>query len=368
MRLSARSLIAVAALALPGVAGAVFIQHGLGDDFTPVRWLATGGPAYGQSYLYAYPLPAYLPALPLAVLPAPWSHALVLALCFALLGIALWLWGTPWRTWLLTMLSTPVVYGLFATHVFISAALLGCTLALWASGRRRVLLLGLGLALAAIRPVNALPLLAVIVWAWRSELRGLAAAGAVAVVVWAPFTAWAFAIDPRWLLDYVALLRVYPVVGLIRFVYDIGPAAYVIALIALAAVSVAVAALRGPEVGAVVGVALSVAVAPLPGTYAAVFALPALLVAARRSGYEWLPGIVSAVGWLATIALLMLGLPLAVVAYWYILNCYPLLLAPAAPGIPERTSIDEARPRQAVRPDLTRPLDPGGARSSRRTP
>ena len=322
-----RSVGISAALIVPAIVGTVLlIRSGLGgDDFQPERWLATGsGPAYGASYLYAYPLPAYIPALPIAAMPAGLSHAVVLVACIALLGLALWLWRTAWRSWFFLMTSTPAVYALITTHLFSCAALLGCTLAFWAVERRRIpMLLALGLALAAIRPVNALPLVAVIVWTHRAEWQRLAAAAGIAVLMWIPFALLAFAIDPRWPADYVNALRVYPVAGVIQLVYALGPIAYTIALIALVAASLGVAAYRGPQAGVVVGMALSVVVAPLPGTYSVVFALPALAVAARQSGYEWFPGIVSAIGWLATIVLLMLGLPPAIAAYWYVINCYP---------------------------------------------
>ncbi len=149
------------------------------------------------------------------------------------------------------MTSTPAVYALITTHVFSCLALLGCSLAFWASERRRSpWWLGLGLALAAIRPVNAVPLVAVIVWARRAEWQRLAAAGATAIVLCAPFTVWAFVIDPRWPLDYIAMLHAYPVAGLIQFVYAAGPMAYLAALIALAALSLAIAAYRGSEADA----------------------------------------------------------------------------------------------------------------------
>lgn len=319
------------ALIVPAIVGTVLlIRSGLGgDDFQPERWLATGsGPRYGASYLYAYPLPAYVPALPIAALPAGLSHAIVLIVCVALLGLALWLWHAVWRSWFFLMTSTPVVYALITTHLFSCAALLGCTLVFWAVERRRMpVLLGLGLALAAIRPVNALPLVAVIAWTHRAEWRRLAAAAGIAVLMWIPFALLAFAIDPQWPADYVIGLRVYPVAGVIQLVYALGPIAYAIALITPVAASLAVAAYRGPQAGVVVGIALSVVVAPLPGPYSVVFALPALIVAARQAGYEWFPGIVSAIGWLATIALLISGLPPAIAAYWYVINCYPLVRA-----------------------------------------
>lgn len=333
-----RSAAIGAALLLPAVVGTLLlIRSGLGgDDFAPARWLVTGvGPSYGESYLYAYPLPAYLPTLPVAALPGAWSRAMALVVCVVLLGGALWLWRVSWRNWFFLMTSTPAVYALITTHVFSCAALLGCTLAFWASERRRTpLLLGLGLALAAIRPVNALPVVAVIVWARRAEWRRLAVAAATAALVWAPFTTWAFVIDARWPFDYIATLRSYPVAGLIQAVYALGPVAYVVALIVLVGLSVALAAYRGPEVGAVAGMALSVAVAPLPGTYAAIFALPAVLIAGQGPRYEWLPGIVSAIGWLASIFLLALNLPPAIAAYWYIVNSYPLLLPGPRPRPP----------------------------------
>src|SRR5260370_3063750 len=317
---------------LPAVVGtALLIRSGLGgDDFQPARWLATGnGPSYGQSYLYAYPPPVYLPALPLAALPTPWSHAAALVVCIGLLGLALWLWRGSWRHWLFLMASTPAVYALIQTPVFSCLVLLGCSLAFWASERRRTpLLLGLGLALAAIRPVNALPLVAGIVWARRAEWRRLAPAAATPLVLCAPFVVWAFVIDRRWPLDYIAMLRAYPVAGLIQFVYAAGPLAYLAALIALAALSPAIAASRGSEAGAAAGLAVSVAAGPLPEARARSFALPALMVAGRRTGYEWLPGIASAIGWLATISLLTVNLAPAIAAYWYVVNSYPLLRAP----------------------------------------
>jgi hypothetical protein len=328
-RVKWRSAAISAALGLPVVVGTgLLLRSGLGgDDFQPTRWLATGvGPAYGESYLYAYPLPVYLPALPLAAFPSAWSHAFALVVCVILLALALWLWNTTWRNWFFVMTSTPAVYALITTHVFSCAALLGCALAFWAIERRRTpVLLGVGLAMAAIRPINTLPLLAVIVWSQRAEWRRLAAAGATAVLVWTPFTIWAFIIDGRWPLDYIAMLHSYPIAGLIHFVFAMGPFAYAVALVALVALSLAIAAYRGLEAGAVAGMALSVVVAPLPGTYAAIFALPALLVSGRRRGYEWLPGIVLAIGWLVTILLLALNLPPSIAAYWYVINGYPLL-------------------------------------------
>src|SRR5260370_10010979 len=327
-----RSIAIGVALGLPAVVGAaLLIRSGLGgDDFQPARWLATGsGPSYGQSYLYAYPLPVYLPALPLAALPTPWSHAAALVVCIGLLGLALWLWRGSWRDWLFLMTSTPAVYALITTHVFSCLALLGCSLAFWASERRRTpMLLGLGLALAAIRPVNAIPLVAVIVWARRAEWRRLAAAAATAIVLCAPFTVWAFVIDRRWPLDYIAMLRAYPVAGLIQFVYAAGPIAYLAALIALAALSLAIATDRGSEAGGAAGNARLGGVAAAPAASGPLFPLPALTVAGRRRGYEWLPGIASAIGWLATISLLTVNLAPAIAAYWYVVNSYPLLRAP----------------------------------------
>jgi hypothetical protein len=348
-----RSLLVCSVLSLPGVAGtAILIRSGLGgDDFQPARWLATGGPTYGESYLFAYPLPAYLPSLPLAMLPITWSHAIVFIVCLALLGMALWFWRAPWMSWFLAMTSTPVIYALMVTHLFSSAALLGCSLAVWASGRRRVGLLGFGLALAAIRPVNTFPVLAVIAWSWRAEWKRLAVALGLAILAWTPFTVWAFALDPRWPLDYLNVLRDYPIAGVIRLVYSGGTLGYIAVLVVLAAMSVAIAAVRGHEAGAVVGMALSVAVAPLPGTYAAVFALPALMVAGRRIEYQWFPGIVSAIGWVATILLLELDLPPAIAAYWYVVNCYPILRAPRHRGIDyqsETRTVDVARPPESA--------------------
>src|SRR5712691_9025242 len=46
---------------------------------------------YGASFLFAYPLPIYLPFAPLGLLPDPWPHLVAPVICFVFLASGLWL-------------------------------------------------------------------------------------------------------------------------------------------------------------------------------------------------------------------------------------------------------------------------------------
>src|SRR5258708_34044978 len=63
-----------------------------GFDFWPALALERGL-QYGQSFLFAYPLPIYLPFAPLGLLPDPWPQRIAPVTCLAFLAPGLWLWG-----------------------------------------------------------------------------------------------------------------------------------------------------------------------------------------------------------------------------------------------------------------------------------
>ena len=75
-------------------------------------------------------------------------------------------------------------------------------------------------------------------------------------------------------------------------------------------------------------VTLGVLLATLAGAYSGAEALPALTLAANESRYRSLPAIASLIGWMQTAILLAINYPVGLVAYWFVLQTYPLLKKP----------------------------------------
>src|SRR6202163_1281627 len=179
-----------------------------GFDYWPALALERGL-QYGQSFLFAYPLPIYLPFAPLGLLPDPWPQVIAPLICLAFLAPGLWLWGGHRSPVLAAALLSPVGLGVLVNSNFNSAvAIFGLGLAVWAKRSGHPPLLGLGMALSLWRPANCLPALAVLLasgWRWR-EFLGAAAAGALFMV---PLTALAFLIQPGWVGTYPQGLGVY---------------------------------------------------------------------------------------------------------------------------------------------------------------
>lgn len=297
-----------------------------GFDFWPAAALARGV-RYGDSVMFAYPLPIYLPFAPLGVLPDPWLWWLAPALSMAFLASGLWFWGGRRAAVMAAALLSPVGLGVLVNSNFnTGVAIFGLGLAVWAKRSGRAALIGLGVALSFWRPVNCLPVLAVLLvsgWRWR-EL--LTAAGAGLLFI-GPLTALAFVIEPDWVARYqVELEAIAGWAGLgPHLLYSYGPIAYGAAQAAVALGGIWVLRRRGLADGAAFALALTIFLATDAGAYSGAVALPALILAADEARYAALPAAASLVGWVQATILLATGFPVGIVAYWFAVQAYPLL-------------------------------------------
>jgi hypothetical protein len=298
---------------------------------------------YGSNFLFAYPLPIYLPFAPLGLLPDPWPQRLAPAICVAFLAAGLWLWGGRRMPVLAAALLSPVGLGVLVNSNFNTAvAIFGLGLAIWAKGTGRPPLAGLGMALSLWRPANCLPALAVLLmsgWRWR-ELLAAAAAG---VAFLAPLTALAFVIQPDWVSIYRHVLVIYlawagPGPHLLN---SEGPLFYAGAQVAVAVAGIWLLRRRTLAEAAAFSLALTVMLATVAGAYSGAPALPALVLAADDLHYAALPALASLVGWVQTLVLLSIDFPVGAVAFWFVVQAYPLLKQrPARAAIPAERAAD----------------------------
>ena len=282
---------------------------------------------YGDSFLFAYPLPIYLPFAPLGLLPDPWPQWLAPVICLAFLSCGLWLWGGRRMPVLAAALLSPVGLGVLVNSNFNTAvAIFGLGLAVWAKRSGHPPLLGLGMALSLWRPANCLPALVVLLasgWRWR-ELAGAVAGGALFM---APLTALAFLIQPGWVGTYRLLLTSYlgwSGLGPHLLSYA-GPLVYAGANVGVAVVGIWLLHRRTLAEAMAVSLALTVFLATIGGAYSGSLALPALVLAADDVRYAGLPALAGLIGWVQAVVLLRIGFPVGAVAYWFALQAYPLL-------------------------------------------
>jgi len=282
---------------------------------------------YGDSFLFAYPLPIYLPFAPLGLLPDPWPQWLAPPICLAFLASGLWLWGGRRIPVMAAALLSPVGLGVLLNSNFNTAvAIFGFGLAVWAKRTGHPPLLGLGMALSLWRPANCLPALAVLLasgWRWR-ELLGAAAGGALFMV---PLTALAFLIQPGWVGTYRLLLTAllgWSGIGP-HLLTSAGPFVYGGAQLAVAAVGIWLLRRRTVAEATAFSLALTVWLATIGGAYSGALALPALILVADDVRYAGLPAIAGLIGWVQTVVLLRMAFPVGVVAYWFAIQGYPLL-------------------------------------------
>jgi hypothetical protein len=297
-----------------------------GYDFWPASALQRGL-AYGDSVMFAYPLPIYLPFAPLGLLPDSLLWWLAPAICLVFLTVGLWFWGGRRRPVMAAALLSPVGLGVLVNSNFNTAVgIFGLGLAVWAKRTGHAPLIGLGVALSVWRPVNCLPVLAVLLfagWRWREFLT---AAGAGLLFI-APLTVMAFLIQPDWVARYQLELEAiagWSGIGP-HFLYSAGPLAYAAAMVAVALGGVWVMRRRGLAAGAAFALALSIFLATDAGAYSGAVALPALILVAEETRYAALPALAGLVGWAQATVLLAINFPVGVVAYWFAVQAYPLL-------------------------------------------
>ncbi len=290
---------------------------------------------YGDSVLFAYPLPLYLPFAPLGWLADPLPLLIAPVISFGFLAAGMWLWGARRSVVLVGTLLSPVALGVLVNSNFnTGVAVFGLGLAIWAKRNGHYTLIGLGAALCLWRPANCLPALAVLlVSGWRPrELLGAASAGTLFM---APLVALAFLLEPNWLAinrtvlgEYVGWAGIGP-----HLIQSFGPLAYAAAQVAVGVAGIWVMRRRGLADGAAVSFALSVLLATVGGAYSGAMALPAILLAAQDSRYVRLPAFAGLVGWAQAFVLLAINFPVGVVAYWFVVQVYPLLRRPGSTSV-----------------------------------
>jgi hypothetical protein len=287
---------------------------------------------YGDSVLFAYPLPIYLPFAPLGLLHDPLPQLIAPAISFGFLVAGLWLWGARKNVVLVAALLSPVALGVLVNSNFnTGVAVFGLGLAIWAKQCRRYPLVGLGAALSLWRPANCLPVLTVLLMSgWRP--RELLQAVAAATLFMAPLIALAFAVEPDWVAINIRVLGEY--VGWAglgpHLIQAAGPIGYAAAQLGVAIVGVWLLRRRTLGEAAAFSLALTVLLGTVGGAYSGAPALPALVLAARDPRYIRLPAAAGLVGWVQAFVLLAISFPVGVVAYWFVVQAYPLLRRPDA--------------------------------------
>jgi hypothetical protein len=304
-----------------------------------------GGPGYGQLWS-AYPLPLILLFLPVGLLPAsaaPLAGALLTAVLLAAALIVVEAFDRTTYSeavrpkigrFLPALISLPVLASVQDTHAFSALGLLGLVASVGARQRGRILMFGMTAAIASIRPINALPV--VLCCLIGLSARDLARAAAGAASVGLPLTAVAFVIDRNWPTQYMAALNEYSSAGIYRELHDVGGIPLVAGFLIAIGAATGIAFARGRRLAdmAALGMAATVLLTPTNGLYTGVFALPALMRIGMRHGTEWFPWAASGSAWAATLVVApwlfssTAGVAFSVlsaIAYWFVLNAYPLL-------------------------------------------
>jgi hypothetical protein len=324
------SLIALAGITLAALVGPPVAPGELGGEWELARGLLSGAGAasYTIGAANAYPLPFELLFVPIGLLNAP-AVAIVGRLgTLLLIGAGLWLWRCN-QLWglLAALLSLPAAEAVLSDHLMSAVGLFALSLAVWAHGRKHWILAGVALGLGGTRVANALPLVLILfLYGPRTWLRtGKLVAGGLSVVV--PLTVAAFMVDSNWPSEYLRNLSVYGMSGLSQFVSLrwgwLGEAGLIVAV---AVGGAAIARGRGQD-GLSVALAASVLAAPMQGSYAAIFALPALVRLAERPGYSNAALVASGALWVALALAIHFDLIplLSAAGLWLLVSAYPLL-------------------------------------------
>lgn len=250
--------------------------------------------------------------------------------------------GGGWRNpgFLPALLSVPLFADLLTAHATSQLGLMGLCLSAWAHPRRRWVLMGVGMAIALIRPPNALPLLAVLVYNSWGEWRGLVKAAIAGACLMLPLVAVGFWLDPTWVPEYRNNLGHADYAGVPLVAILLG-GTWGLVLLQIATIVIALylaRAFRGqpldPDLAAYV-IALGVVSSKLGGPYSGIFALPALARLGLRPKLAITPWIASGAAWLLELTFYPgmlaggLGPPVweSVIAYWFVFAAWPLALA-----------------------------------------
>jgi hypothetical protein len=200
--------------------------------------------------------------------------------------------------------------------------------------------MGVGLAIGLIRPPNALPLLAVLIYSSWGEWRGLIKAALSGACLMLPFIALAFWLDPSWVAVYSRNVGATDYAGLPLVAINLG-GTWGLVLLQIVTILGALYLARGrrgqpldPDLAAYV-IALGVVSSKLAGPYSGIFALPALARLGLRPKLAWTPWIASGAAWLLELTFFPrilageLGPPAweSVIAYWFVFAAWPLAIS-----------------------------------------
>jgi Glycosyltransferase family 87 len=329
-----------------------------GFDFKPIWeldiWFVHGQHWphwYGTGISNAWPPPHEVLLSPLALLSYDAAHVVSAILTAALMVVSVALWsqsatskGSLRRSsiaWPI-LLSAPVFGVVWIDQLQAALGLAGLSLAVWAQRRDQWWLVGIAAALGLIRPLNAIPVLCILLLGGWGRPKQLGVALGAAAAFMAPLLFISYLWDHTFIRDYLAGISAYPFNGTPKaVVHSIGPWG----LGVLMAVGCAAAlwlvrknAGRPLDPGrAALAMGLTVPLAPLGGLYPAIFALPALIRLGMRPGFSAVPWIAAVAPWLVILALSPWllsrdpGLTLNFVSfidYALLLLAYPLLRIP----------------------------------------
>ncbi len=260
-------------------------------------------------------------------------------------------WGFGSVAWPL-LLSAPVFAVIWVDQLQAALGLAALSLAIWAQRREKWWLVGIAAAVGMIRMLNALPVLCILLLGGWGKPRRLAVAAGAAAAFMAPLLFVSYLWDHTFIRDYVTSLTYYPYnaapkVAVLSFgIWGLGLLVLIECAAALWLVRQDVG--RRLDAGrAGLGLAFTVAIAPLGGLYPAIYTLPALIRLGQRPGFSAVPWIAAVVPWLVVLGLspwllrTSVGMTLSYVSfidYGLLALCYPLLrLPPEADASRERS-------------------------------
>lgn len=368
-----RRLLALGGLVILAVAGqlvlnqaVVTIGHSLGKTWT----ILTPGFDFGRIYILghyfltglaihwygagvsnAWPPPHEVLLAPFGLLPPQAAQSVSMLATVALMVFAVVLWSRDGAARLATggsriawpiLLSAPVFAVVWIDQLQAALGLAALSLALWAQRRDKWWLVGIAASVGIIRPLNAIPVLCILLLGGWGKPRQLGIALGAAAAFMAPLLVVSYLWDHTFITDYIAGITAYPFNGPPKAViHSIGLRG--IAVLMLIGCAVGVFLLR-KDAGrpldparAAVTMGFTMWLAPLGGLYPAIFALPALIRLGMRPGFSAVPWI-SAVGpWVAILALSpwLLGPDpgttlnfVSFIDYGLLLLAYPILRIP----------------------------------------
>jgi hypothetical protein len=273
--------------------------------------------------------------------------------CLGLFLVSMRLLAGGWRNpgFVPALMSVPLFADLLTAHATSQFGLAGLCMAAWAQPRRRWAVMGVGLAIGLIRPPNALPLLAVLIYSSWGEWHGLIKAALAGASLMLPFAAVAFWLDPSWVAVYSSNVGHTDYAGLpLVTIHLAGTWGLVLLQIVTVLGALYLArARRGqpldPDLAAYV-IAIGVVSSKLAGPYSGIFALPALARLGLRPKLAWTPWIASGAAWLLELTFFPgilageHGPPVweSVIAYWFVFAAWPLAVPPSGAASAEHGS------------------------------